>query len=148
MNAPQPRQAPDVTLEPVEQLSDAQVLDLHRMYQSEWWTKDRELDDVRRMLRCTDLIFGFSEPPGGRLVAFARVLTDYVYKAVVFDVIVDTSHRRAGLGRALMDAIMGHPRLARVKHIELYCLPELVPYYKRWGFTTDLGHLRFMRRSL
>ena len=145
MNAPQPART---SLQLVDQLTDAQVLDLHRMYENEWWTKGRELEDVRRMLRCSDITVGFCEPPSGRLVAFARVLTDYVYKAVVFDVIVARSHRKTGLGRDLMNAIMKHPRLASVPHIELYCLPELVPFYQRWGFTTDLGHLRFMRRTV
>jgi len=30
---------------------------------------------------------------------------------------------------------------------ELYCLPELVPFYRKWGFTEELGGLRFMCRS-
>ena len=70
----------------------------------------------------------------GRLAAFARVLTDFVFKAFVFDVIVDPLHRATGLGKALMDAIIGHPELAGVRHFELYCRPELIPFYERWGF--------------
>jgi hypothetical protein len=35
----------------IEQLSDDQIEDLHRLYQSEWWTKGRQLPDIRRMLQ-------------------------------------------------------------------------------------------------
>jgi len=38
------------------------------------------------------------------------------------------------LGKKLMDAIVGHPALVRVEHFELYCRPELIPFYERWGF--------------
>jgi GNAT superfamily N-acetyltransferase len=152
-----PKQAPETSrgrslglgggLEQIDQLSDAQVLELHQLYEEEWWTKGRAMEDIRRMLRCCDVIVAFAEPDG-RLAAFARVLTDYVYKALVYDVIVARPHRRTGLGRALMEAIVNHPKLRAVPHIELYCLPELVPFYQRWGFTTDLGHLKFMRRTV
>jgi GNAT superfamily N-acetyltransferase len=131
----------------VEALTESQVGDLHELYLAEWWTHRRELDDVRRMLEATDVSLGFEEEEGGRLVGFARVITDFVYKALVLDVIVAASHRGTGLGAALMDAVMGHPRLRDVVHFELYCRPGLVPFYERWGFSDDLGELRFMRRG-
>jgi predicted GNAT family N-acyltransferase len=128
-------------------LSDEQVEDLHRLYQNEWWTKGRTLPDVRRMLEHSTLIFGFCDPDTRRLVAFARVLTDFTYKAFLFDVIVAPHCRNEGLGRTLMDAVLRHPALQSVRHIELYCLPELVPFYERWGFTDDLGAVRLMRKT-
>jgi len=118
---------------------------LTRLYQNEWWARDRRVEDVRRMLSATDLSFGLVEE--GRLVGFSRVLTDGVYKALVLDVIVERRLRGTGAGRRLMDAILGHERLASVRHFELYCLPELTAFYERWGFTTELGELRLMRRS-
>ena len=89
----------------------------------------------------------FCDARSRRLVAFARVLTDYVYKGLLFDVIVAREHRSAGLGRALMDAVIHHPKLKRVRQFELYCLPELMPLYRKWGFTEKLGRLKFMRRT-
>jgi GNAT superfamily N-acetyltransferase len=133
--------------EKVVQLTDRQARDLHRMYQEEWWTKGRGLEDVRRMLEHTSVIVGFCDAESKRLVAFARVLTDYVYKALVLDVIVETGSRGRGLARALMEAIVGHPSLASVRHFELYCRPELMPLYRRWGFSDELGDLRLMRRA-
>ncbi len=134
-------------LRQIDRLSERQLQELHEMYRKEWWTKDRELADVRRMLEHTDLIVAFCDSASERLAAFSRVLTDYVYKALIFDVIVETSSRGAGLGKALLDAIVQHPTLRLVRHLELYCRPELVPFYERWGFTADLGAFHFMRKS-
>jgi GNAT superfamily N-acetyltransferase len=132
----------------IDRLTDRQVGDLHRLYLGEWWTNRRGLDDVRRMVEHAQILVGFAErSPDGRLVGFVRVITDFVYKGLVLDVIVDPAYRGTGLGTRLMDEVVEHPQLRDVSHLELYCRPELEPFYQRWGFTSDLGVLRFMRRG-
>ena len=133
--------------EPLDHLSEAQTDDLIRMYHSEWWSEGRKPADVRRMLQHTDVIVGLAEPSTGRLVAFARVITDFVYKALVLDVIVAAEHRDEGLGRALMDHVVDHRRLASVRHLELYCREEMIPFYERWGFRGVPEDVRFMRMT-
>ena len=136
-----------MSLQPVTSLTDSQIHELHQLYQKEWWTKGRSLADVRRMLDHSDYIFGLSEPETMNLVGFARVLTDRVFKAFIFDVIVAPEYRDHGLGRLIMDRILQHPDLLYVKHFELYCLPELVPFYERWGFSADVGAIVLLRRE-
>ena len=133
--------------EPIERLTEEQVGQLHRLYQGEWWTRGRSLEDVCRMLEHTDLTLGLREKATGRLAAFARVLTDRVYKAFIFDVIVDPAYRGRGLGIRIMESVLGHPDLARVRHLELYCHREMFPFYRRWGFTEDVGETILMRRT-
>jgi hypothetical protein len=45
--------------DPIEALNDAQTEDLHRFYQSEWWTRGRTLAETRRMLQHSDVLVGF-----------------------------------------------------------------------------------------
>lgn len=129
----------------VSALDDAQITQLFELYQRERWSAERSPEDVRAMLAHTDLLFGFVEHDTGKLAAFSRVLTDFVYKALIFDVIVEASHRNRGLGQQLLEAIITHPRLSRVRHLELYCRADLVPFYRKFGFTEELGDLTFMR---
>lgn len=133
--------------EHVEELTEEQVLELHRLYGGEWWSKDRTIEETRRVLAGSKPVFGVVESGSGRLVAFARVVTDGVFKALVFDVIVDPDHRGSGLGDALLNRILDHPDLRAVRSVELYCLPDLVPFYERLGFTTDVGGVRLMRKT-
>jgi GNAT superfamily N-acetyltransferase len=135
------------TLQFTSRLSCQQVEQLWHMYQAEWWSCGREIEDVRRAVQHSDLIFAFRNSETGRLAAFARVLTDYVYKAVIFDVIVDRPYRATGVGRLLLEAITSHPALLFVEHMELYCRPEMVSFYRKWGFTADLDELCFMRKK-
>ena len=131
----------------VEQLDDRLRGELMELYQHEWWTNERREDDVARMLRHTDLVVGVCTDPGDRLVGFTRVLTDRAYKAVIFDVIVAEAHRKTGLGRKLIEHVLDHPMLADVRHLELYCRPELIPFYEQWGFTAALPGVNLMRRE-
>ena len=134
-----------MTIKRIDKLNEQQISQLHLLYQNEWWTKGRVLSDVKIMLRNTDFIFALCEEDSNQLIAFARVLTDKVYKALILDVIVDPKYRSRGLGREIMQMIINHPDLKYIKHFELYCLPELIPFYKKWGFTDELGELTSMR---
>ena len=134
-----------MTYEGIDQLTDKQIDDLMKMYQSEWWTIGRERADVEVMLKHSSIIVGFCEADTRKLVAFGRVLTDYVDKALVFDVIVESSLRGSGLGAALIDRIVRHDLLKAVRHFELYCRADMVPFYRKWGFSDWLDDLRFMR---
>src|SRR2546426_7061913 len=137
----------DQVLEDIDRLSDGQARDLHALYRNEWWTRDRTLKDTRTMLAHTDFLFGICDEGTGRLAAFARVLTDRVFKAFIFDVIVSPEHRGKGLGSRLMRRILAHPDLRSVNQFELACLPELTEFYERFGFTTEVGRLLLMRRQ-
>ncbi|MBP0016735.1 MAG: hypothetical protein J7647_04160 [Cyanobacteria bacterium SBLK] len=64
----------------ISHLNDGQINDLFQMYQVEWWTRGRKHDDVQEMLKHSDEIVAFCDSETEQLVAFARVLTDYVYR--------------------------------------------------------------------
>lgn len=124
------------------EVSAEQVLDL---FQSAWWTASRDLDGVIRMLANSDVIFGVHLD--NALAGFARVLTDETYLAIILDVIVAPAHRGTGLGATLMDAIINHPKVSNARSIELVCQPDLMPFYRRWGFTENVGQSGLMRRT-
>ena len=128
-------------------LTAAQADRLTELFQREWWTKGRTREQTGHMLESANLVFGLADEQTDELIGFARVLADGVFKALIFDVIVDDTRRGERLGAVLMDWIKTTPELARVRHFELYCLPELVPFYARWGLSTDVGELQLMRGS-
>jgi predicted GNAT family N-acyltransferase len=55
--------------------------------------------------------------------------------------------RGTGLGGRLIDVLLARPELAGVDSIELVCQPELIDFYRRWGFTDRVGRSVLMRRS-
>jgi GNAT superfamily N-acetyltransferase len=130
-----------------EALEPERLPQLMDLYASEWWTASRTASDVARTIAASDLVFALIDRPTDRLVGFARVLTDDTYLAVVLDVIVAADARHSGLGAMLLDAIVQHPRLAAIRSLELVCQPDLMPFYRRWGFSDQVGQSRLMRRT-
>ena len=125
-------------------LDDRLIEQLHKLYQAEWWTSGRSLEDTRQCIRGSQVCVGLVDS-AGNLLAFARVITDFTFKAIIFDVMVSSAARKGGLGSRIMEAITRHERLRHIKHIELYCLPELFAFYKRNGFSENVGGLQLMR---
>ena len=130
----------------VEILTESQVSDLMDLYKNEFWSDKRTRQDVVKMLASTDVIIGLVDECD-RLIGITRVLTDFVYRAMIFDVIIKPTHRKMGLGAKLMDAVLNHPKLQTVEHFYLNCLPNMMPFYERWGFSDDVGGLKFLRRT-
>jgi ribosomal protein S18 acetylase RimI-like enzyme len=121
--------------------------ELLALFQSAWWTAARTPEAIERMLEGSEVVIGLVDSESDRLVGFARAITDQIFLAVVLDVIVAPDFRGRGLGASLMDELLARPELADVDSIELVCQPELVDFYRRWGFTDSVGRSRLMRRS-
>ncbi|OKH55224.1 GNAT family N-acetyltransferase [Calothrix sp. HK-06] len=122
----------------VSQLNESQICDLLDLYKNEFWSKKRIREDTVKMLAASDIVVGLVDE-NDKLIGFARVLTDFVYRAIIFDVIIKPTHRNTGLGKQLMHTIIEHPQLSNVEHFALWCLPEMAPYYAKWGFTSEIG---------
>lgn len=131
-------------MEIINQLDAKHIEQLHCLYQQESWAKGRTLEETQSCVRGSSLCIAMIDS-NNNLVAFTRVLTDYIFKALIFDVIVEAKHRGDGLGNTLINAVKKHPKLSRVKHFELYCLEELNNFYQKHGFSTDLNNMRMMR---
>ncbi len=127
----------------VNELSNEQKQQLCELYQLEWWTTGRTLKDVDIILNNSSFIVAYVN--NNKLVAFARVLTDYFSHAYIYDVIVEQDFRKSGLGKILINAILNHEKLANIKSIELICRKELMPFYEQFGFTADYGLSTTMR---
>ena len=132
-------------LEPVEQLTKSHLDDLLQLYQqTAWWGQDRQREDIETMLANTSIVIGFQNAETKRLVAFCRLLSDGVYRATIYDVMVAKDYQGQGLGRRLMAAIATHPQLQQVEYVDLNCLPEMMPFYSKFGFH-PITQVNFMR---
>ena len=118
-----------VTFSEKKSLQPEQLLTL---FQQAPWAKGRSLNDARDMLRHTDVALCAWD--GDHLVGFGRVLTDFVYRATIWDVIVDEGYQKQGIGTEIVQRILHHPRL---KKVELFWLCTRRPgFYEKLGFSS------------
>jgi ribosomal protein S18 acetylase RimI-like enzyme len=110
---------------------DIDSAQLVALYRHAPWASTRTSEDAREMLIHTDVaITAWDE---NRLVGFGRVLTDYVYRASIWDVIVDNAYQGQDIGTQIIQHILDHPDLKRV---ELFWLCTRSPgFYEKLGFS-------------
>ena len=125
-------------------LNKPQIVELCQMYQQEWWSQGRNPEDVVKMLAHSDLIVALCDLQTDQLVAFSRIVTDFVYRGFILDVIVMQAYRGQGLGRKLLETIINHPQLIEVETLILFCQPNMVEFYQRWGFHEVKKDIRLM----
>lgn len=118
----------------VTELSAADAEEVLELYRDHPGWEDRSYSDVRRALKNTDIAVGLRD--GDHLVSSARVMTDFVYYAKVYDVIVAADRRGEGLGHRLMEEVANHEKLSGManQHLELICREGLVSFYRDCGF--------------
>lgn len=73
-----------------------------------YWARERTLDQTRTAIEHS-VCFGLYK--GDRQIGFARVVTDLSTFAYLGDVFVLPEHQGRGLGKFLMEAVLGHPDL-------------------------------------
>jgi len=131
----------------VDRIEPARRGELLTLLATAWWAAHRSAASLDRMLDHSDAVVGLVDTSSDRLVGFARAITDRTFLAVVMDVVVDPTYRGQGLGERLVDDLLARPELSGVDSVELVCQPELVPFYRRLGFTDDVGRSLLMRRT-
>lgn len=124
------------------------VESLQSLFETYGWWADRDAAAVRAAVEETDEVVFVreqSDPQDERaeqpVVAAARILTDYVYYAQVYDVIVRADRRGDGVGRTLVEGIADHPALSDVAP-SLLAREGLVEFYEACGFEDpgDIAH--------
>src|SRR5262245_24767098 len=113
---------------------DIDPVHLVRLYDHAPWAKGRTVDNVRQMLAQTDL--AVSAWDGDCLVGFGRVLTDYVYRTSIWDVIVHPDYQGQDIGTQIMERILHHPNLKRVELFWL-CTRDKQAFYEKLGFSSN-----------
>jgi predicted GNAT family N-acyltransferase len=117
-----------------------QINEVHGLMQNEWWCKNRSLNDVNKIIETSDIVIGVLNEDS-KVIGFARVLTDYIYKALIFDVIVEPSFRQSGLGKEIIQYLLNMPALSPVKSFELYCPERISGFYEKLGFVKSESKL-------
>jgi ribosomal protein S18 acetylase RimI-like enzyme len=111
---------------------DIDAAQLVRLYAQAPWAAGRTEEDIRSMLAQTDVVLSAWDGPA--LIGFGRVLTDYVYRASIWDVIVDRDYQGQDIGTQLMQRILAHPELKRVDLFWL-CTRDKQAFYEKLGFS-------------
>jgi ribosomal protein S18 acetylase RimI-like enzyme len=114
----------DIDLEQLKQLFDVHA----------FWARDRRIEDLRIAIEHSNPTLSVWD--GDALIGFARATSDGIYRAMIWDVVIDEQYRGLGLGRRLVNTLISHPALARVERVYL-TTSHHQNFYERLGFVRN-----------
>lgn len=112
--------------------------------QGSYWGQGRTAMDIRRAFAGSAVVGVFED---GQHLAVARAITDGVFHAYIYDLIVFEPHRGRGLARVLMDTLLVHPQLKSVTGWML-STRDAHGIYEKYGFApVEPNRTMWMRRA-
>ncbi len=105
---------------------------LQRLLQvAAFWARNRRVEDLAVAIANSEPVITAWD--GEQLIGFARATSDGIYRATIWDVVIHPDYQGAGLGRRLVETVLGHPRMNRVERIYLMTTHQQ-SFYERIGF--------------
>jgi predicted GNAT family N-acyltransferase len=128
----------------VHSLSELQIGSLIQLYKDHFWCCDRKIDDIKIMLKNSNIV-ALVNAENNEIIAFARFLSDHIYRAMLYDVIVSKNYRGLGFGKQILNAVIKDEKVKNVERIELYSRDYNVGFYEKLGYENVTDGLNLMR---
>ena len=113
---------------------------IHSFLNRTYWAEGISKETIRRSIEGS-LCFGVYE--NDKQVGFARMITDRATFAYLADVFIIEEYRGRGLSKWLMEVIMSHPDLQRLRRMIL-ATKDAHGLYEKFGFTPLINVERWM----
>jgi len=101
-----------------------------------FWATERKIEDLNIAIENSEPVISVWDSQ--TLIGFARATSDGIYRATIWDVVIDPEYRGAGLGRKLVQTVLSHPRVNRVERVYL-TTTHRQSFYERIGFEVNLS---------
>jgi ribosomal protein S18 acetylase RimI-like enzyme len=99
-----------------------------------FWAKGRSIEDLQIMIDHSEPTISMWD--NQKLIGFARATSDGIYRAMIWDVVINETYRGLGLGRRLVETLVHHPKLTRVERVYLTTSHQQ-NFYERLGFVRN-----------
>lgn len=113
---------------------------IHEFLTKSYWAKGISQNIVEKTIE-NSLCFGVYK--NIEQVGYARIITDYTTFGYIADVFIIESHRKKGLSKWLMRAILDHPELQGFRRWML-ATKDAHSLYEQFGFTSLKNPGQFM----
>lgn len=121
--------------------TDKNLLDLGLvlgfLHEESYWAREITLATLRKSIVNSTLCFGLyqGDPAAGEAtqIGFARVMSDFARMAHLADVFILPAYRRRGLGKWLLQVVLSHPELQKVRRFTLNT-NDAHSLYAKFGF--------------
>ena len=127
--------------------SDFSKVNLDEMkviYASVGWTKHTK-EIIKQVFEASNVSVFVTV--NGRIVGFGRAMTDGLFNAVIYDVLVHPKFQKQGIARQIMEYLLA--KLSNISCVHLISTTENTGFYKKLGLKrTKTGMARYLNPNL
>ncbi len=82
-----------------------------------FWEKNRTINDLKKCLANSDVVISLWV--GKEMVGFGRALTDGIYRAVLWDIVIDQNYQGKGFGTLIVNNLLSSKKIKNTKKLYL-----------------------------
>jgi ribosomal protein S18 acetylase RimI-like enzyme len=107
---------------------------LYALYQTTGWYDQNPIQIGKLAQAIGNSQLTISAYAGKKLIGFGRVVTDGALHAMIYEMIVDPSFQRKGIGNTILQKLVEYCRKRDVRDIQLFCARGKRSFYEKLGF--------------
>ena len=107
------------------------------------WAANRKKNDIKKMLSKSDVIVSAWQE--NNLIGFGRATSDTVFRAVLWDVVVEKNFQRIGIGKKIVNSLLSNKLISRVEKIYIMTT-KFDKFYSKMDFKLEVNQkLMFLK---
>ena len=114
-------------LKPTNGLNKLRIL----LNKNAFWAKDRTINDLKKCLANSDVIVSLWVD--NEIVGFGRALTDGIYRAILWDIVIDQNHQGKGFGTLIVKNLLSSKKIKNTNKLYLMTTNKKL-FYSQFGF--------------
>ncbi len=122
----------------VEGSDKMSIEDIARLLKKTYWADKRSMETIEKSVSNSSC-YGLYADDQGKLIGFARVISDYATSYYLCDVIIDPEYQHRGLGTALVSYIVTSPEYTKLRGFLI--TRDAHDLYRKFGFEVVNGRV-------
>ena len=114
------------------------------LHKNSTWAKDRKVSDLREMISKSNSIVTMWDKR--KLIGFGRRTSDSIYRAVLWDVLIEQKYQKQGLGMQLIESLLSCKSIRKVEKVYLMTT-NCENFYKNYDFKTNTSQVLMFREA-
>ena len=109
------------------------------------WANQRTKKNIKQMLSRSEAVVSVWH--NTKLIGFGRATSDKVYRAVLWDVVVEKNFQRVGIGKKIVNSLLSNKLISRVEKIYIMTT-KFDKFYSKMDFKLEVNQkLMFLKNT-
>ena len=98
------------------------------------WAKSRSIKDIRKMLSRSTVTVSLWK--GDEIIGFGRATSDEIFRAVLWDIVIDKNHQDLGFGKLIVKSLLENNLILKAERVYIMTT-NCREFYSKMGFQIE-----------